>query len=63
MKNNKKVGRKNEDTILRSFNIDTKTAHDFKITCTIEEEYQGEILTELMRYYIKNHAKDWKRSK
>ena len=63
MNKNKTAGRKNEDTVLRSFNIDTRTAHDFKIKCTIEGEYQGEIITELMRYYIKNHAKDWKRSK
>ncbi len=63
MKKNKKAGRKNEGTILRSFNIDMETASDFKITCAIEGKYQGDVLTELMRYYINNHAKDWKRSK
>ena len=59
----KKAGRKNEDTTLRSFNIEKETALDFKITCAKEGEYQGDIITELMRYYINNHAKDWKRSK
>ena len=59
----KKAGRKNEDTTLRSFNIEKETALDFKITCAKEEEYQGDVITQLMRYYINNHTKDWKRSK
>tara|TARA_B100001105_G_scaffold218904_1_gene185611 strand:+ start:355 stop:528 length:174 start_codon:yes stop_codon:yes gene_type:complete len=35
----------------------------FKITCTIEGKYLGSVVNELMKYYIENHAKDWKKSK
>ena len=54
---------KNKNRVLRSFQVDARTYDDFKITCTIEGKYLGEILSELMRYYIENHAKDWKKSK
>ena len=54
---------KNKNRVLRSLQVDPRTYDDFKITCTIEGKYLGEVLSELMRYYIENHAKDWKKSK
>ena len=54
---------KYKNRVLRSFNVDPRTYDDFKITCTIEGKYLGDVLSELMRYYIENHAKDWKKSK
>ena len=57
------IHNKYTNKVLRSFKTDPQTYHDFKITCTIEGKTVGEILTELMRYYIETHAKDWKAPK
>ena len=54
---------KYKNRVLRSFNVDPRTYDDFKITCTIEGKYLGSVVNELMKYYIENHAKDWKKSK
>ena len=57
------IQNKYKNKVLRSFNTNSQTYTDFKITCTIEGKNIGEVLTELMRYYIKNHAKDWEKPK